>query len=971
MIGTSTSSVAIDVGVKTFTTQADKSFAVGRKVLITSDANPTVNFMTGTVTSYATTTLQVSVEVIGGSGTLADWTIAISGAPGSAGPAVIIATLAEAQAGTDNTKMMTPLRVRDHHTAILTTLAEAQAGVENTKIMTPLRVRDHHTAMLATLAEAQAGVENTKMMTPLRVADVVAGVVESIYLSTDDYPEATLARTAYDLGKYIRVRAGETVFLLCDPTGGDNLEAMANWAMNCVCSPTGTFYVRLKDGTHTVSTRLKLDRPYWVDIRGETTSVMKTITSIYYYDAVAWVATGYWYKGDLVTHTGLQYECLSDHDPTGLSFNSAYILGHWRIVKDLMYRCRIYADALPSNLAVGQPVGIQNPGGDNDAQAAAGGQIITKVHASSSPAWFEFQVISPRGKPVNPTTVGINSSDDQWDWNTPPNRVLIPSAILIAQDSGWDGAAVEGFINAYEGTHVSISNIGIAYSPVATKAGSPWAASTSYAAGAVAVSANMQYLRTSTGTSLSTFELDYLDGEWTEIEDPHDIVMVHGNGSRVYLQDYMVIAGAGDKVLRSYGNGEIIANRSCIGGAHWAREIYQSSGGGGTIQFIRCSVGNAHTSGLTIGAGGTGVFQQGVFCNTPLAIRTIGAGSSFTIYPAILFNHTTALSAEGGDIATASTNRLQRNTLGMKWYAERVIYGDVTFGLGDKANTTNHNALTNNSLYLGGAWLKDPTIGITDPDAVTASTFMKTVLDDTDAVSARTTLGAFAAAGGTMTGTIQVGDNYSTTGLTTGMQLVSHREWRVSGTVTSQLVWNRYYNPNGQVGSISSTTSTTAYSTSSDYRLKFDVTPLVTFEVTEEIFNLLGPALLRMMLLRPISHKWLADSEAPLTHGFIAHEAQAIVPQAVVGEKDAMMAVGTATRTVKYSNEIAKVMKNIPFEQVPPGWSWTQTSEVIDPQGIDTSKMTADIVAAMQELTLMVLDLKAQVAAQQIRITEL
>lgn len=84
LIGTSTTSLAIAVASKTFTTQSGKAFSAGRWVLCTSDADPT-NYMHGQVTSYSGTTLIVNVTNIGGSGTLADWTISLSGTRGAVG----------------------------------------------------------------------------------------------------------------------------------------------------------------------------------------------------------------------------------------------------------------------------------------------------------------------------------------------------------------------------------------------------------------------------------------------------------------------------------------------------------------------------------------------------------------------------------------------------------------------------------------------------------------------------------------------------------------------------------------------------------------------------------------------------------------------------------------------------------------------------------------------------------------------
>jgi hypothetical protein len=85
LIGTSVTSNTIGAGAKTFTTQTGKYFDPGAKVLITSDANPSVDFMFGTTTLYAGGQLDVNVEAFGGSGTHSDWTIRVAGARGATG----------------------------------------------------------------------------------------------------------------------------------------------------------------------------------------------------------------------------------------------------------------------------------------------------------------------------------------------------------------------------------------------------------------------------------------------------------------------------------------------------------------------------------------------------------------------------------------------------------------------------------------------------------------------------------------------------------------------------------------------------------------------------------------------------------------------------------------------------------------------------------------------------------------------
>lgn len=80
--GTSTTSLTIGTGAKTLTTQGARGFAVGQLVKLTSDAS-VANYMIGTVTAYNSSTgaMSVTVTTVGGSGTLADWSITIVASP--------------------------------------------------------------------------------------------------------------------------------------------------------------------------------------------------------------------------------------------------------------------------------------------------------------------------------------------------------------------------------------------------------------------------------------------------------------------------------------------------------------------------------------------------------------------------------------------------------------------------------------------------------------------------------------------------------------------------------------------------------------------------------------------------------------------------------------------------------------------------------------------------------------------------
>lgn len=86
--GTSVTSLLIGTGSKVFTTQAGLAYVAGSRVRAASGAAPTVDWMEGVVTSYSGTTLTVTVDLIGGSGTHVDWSISIAGARGADGAGV-------------------------------------------------------------------------------------------------------------------------------------------------------------------------------------------------------------------------------------------------------------------------------------------------------------------------------------------------------------------------------------------------------------------------------------------------------------------------------------------------------------------------------------------------------------------------------------------------------------------------------------------------------------------------------------------------------------------------------------------------------------------------------------------------------------------------------------------------------------------------------------------------------------------
>jgi len=125
------------------------------------------------------------------------------------------------------------------------------------------------------------------------------------------------------------------------------------------------------------------------------------------------------------------------------------------------------------------------------------------------------------------------------------------------------------------------------------------------------------------------------------------------------------------------------------------------------------------------------------------------------------------------------------------------------------------------------------------------------------------------------------------------------------------------------VGSISVTGSATAFNTSSDYRLKTDAQPMTG-------------ASARVQALNPVNFEWIADGSR--VDGFLAHEAQAVVPEAVTGTQDAMKDEEYEVTPAVLDDE-----GNVTTEAV------MGTRSVPDYQGIDQSKLVPLLTAALQE----------------------
>jgi len=177
--------------------------------------------------------------------------------------------------------------------------------------------------------------------------------------------------------------------------------------------------------------------------------------------------------------------------------------------------------------------------------------------------------------------------------------------------------------------------------------------------------------------------------------------------------------------------------------------------------------------------------------------------------------------------------------------------------------------------------------------------------------------------GKTSTSYATVGSRLRTTGVlnltTNGASALVIRRNNLVGNIQS------FYRGSTVVGSISVSQSSTSYNTSSDYRLK------------ENVVELTG-ATDRLKQLNPSRFNFIEDADTTVD-GFLAHEVADVVPEAVTGEKDAMM-----EEEYEVTPEVLDEEGNTVEEAV------MGTRSVPDYQGIDQSKLVPLLVATIQEL---------------------
>jgi hypothetical protein len=174
----------------------------------------------------------------------------------------------------------------------------------------------------------------------------------------------------------------------------------------------------------------------------------------------------------------------------------------------------------------------------------------------------------------------------------------------------------------------------------------------------------------------------------------------------------------------------------------------------------------------------------------------------------------------------------------------------------------------------------------------------------------------------------------------------------------------RFVSSSSLVGTISTSTSATTYGTTSDYRLKDNVT-----------YDWDG--LTRLKQLKPARFTWKTDSSNTLVDGFLAHEAQTVVPESVTGTHNETENVSnvvlnaegnvidegvtednwqTGKNPILWTDDDTNIPEDVSVGDVktPARYSadttWKASHTKDKYQGIDHSKLVPLLVKAVQEL---------------------
>jgi hypothetical protein len=440
------------------------------------------------------------------------------------------------------------------------------------------------------------------------IADVLNNFVYVLEYTT---PSAA-ALAAYNANAQMVIKAGQSVALVCNPTAGDNLQAMAKWisARGHYVEEGGELYLQIADGLHNVSTYVEVTNARFLDVRAtaipdllpitgatfanqnETAATAGTVTIGGGAVLTVPVATGGLYFGGYIPTISFSgggsgsgfteataVPVMSGGVVTGVTVTSGgtgYVsvpTATFSVFAGGVYLANIaLSSALPARVASGFAVGGQNVQGNGGADALNSGMIVNTIAGDR----LSFTTYIRMG---GVALTAFTAPDPVTTLNLTPNLLVVPKCTIRAAQAGWDGVNQEGFMNATGGSKINLYYVGISYNGIASQ---------------------------TTG---------------------HVMLFAKDAGSEIYLRQYCVVAGTGEMVLRTFNYANIATYQSYLGGGQTGSLIWQGSGGG-TLNATRTMIGSVYNDTVSCSAGGKVWVSSCVIAGGNIGLRTTYPDSS-------------------------------------------------------------------------------------------------------------------------------------------------------------------------------------------------------------------------------------------------------------------------------------------------------------------------------------------------------
>jgi len=502
------------------------------------------------------------------------------------------------------------------------------------------------------------------------------------------------------------------------------------------------------------------------------------------------------------------------------------------------------------------------------------GQVFTSGGSSVQPSWSNVSGLAVTS--INFGTTGLTPS-------TATQGAVTVAGTLVAANGGTGQSSYTVGDLLYASTTTALSKLAaVATGSVLVSSGTGTAPA--YSASPTLTTSLTTPLLIGGTTASSTLTLESTSGAGTS----DSIIFKTGSQSTAMTIDTSQNVGIGTTspgykldvsgAIRTTSNLQIAGSDSSIirnGGNTW---LYISSGTGYGTAGAAIKLDNSSGNGTTI-------FYQGT--NESARIDSSGNVGIGTTSPSTYTNSKLASYAATGDVWNSTDAAAATAGSGFHFYNNGTLRGEINTGGSSFSAWGGANSF--NILGFANA-----------PMTFATNSAERMRIDSSGNLLVGTTSTTSVNAG------IAIIPNGSSG--TTGYVRIGH-----SSATSGQGYLDFLYN-NSIIGSVQQAGTTgVSFNTSSDYRLKENVTPITT-------------GLAKISALKPVTYDWISDKSAG--EGFIAHELQAIIPNAVTGEKDAVDEGGKPIH-----------------------------------QGVDYSKIVVHLVAAIQEQQVTITALTARIAA--------